>query len=138
MRIVRRARRSAGENYLTAYIVRGNRQIREVKVKASKRFRIAGDTYIVKQECIFTRVNGKHLDSVSYYTEGNPYPHSFNGMNDGIPYAEFNVLYGEDLYDMCVKLQSDKKMTYLLLLYVFVMVTSIVTLMTGFISIGGG
>ena len=119
------------ENYLIAYIIRGNRQAIKVLVKASRRFKVGLDTYIIKSDCIFTKIIDGKLASVSYYSEGNPNPYNFEQkVNDGLTYAEFDVIYGEDLYDILVKIQSDKKMFYLLLLNVFVFTIAIITLIS--------
>jgi hypothetical protein len=120
----------AKENFLTAYIIKGNRQERIRYIKASKRFREGPDTYIIKPNCTFTKVIDGKLKAVSYYTEGNPNPYDFNGKNEGLEYDEFDRIYGEDLYDMLVKLQSDKKTFYLIALYVFVLIFSLLTLIS--------
>lgn len=121
----------AKENYLTAYIVRGNRQALKRYVKASRRFREGQDTYIIKPNCTFLEKDSDNkLKAEMYYSEGNPNPHDFKGENIGIEEEEFNRMYGEDLYDMLVKLQSDKKTFYLICLYVFVLIFSIFTLIS--------
>ena len=62
----------------TAYIIRGNRQVIEREVKASRKFKIGDETYIIKSDCIFLKkVNGK-LKSISVYREGNPNPYNFD------------------------------------------------------------
>jgi hypothetical protein len=122
----------AKENYLTAYIMKGNRQCLIRYVKASRRFREGQDTYIIKPSCTFTEVVEGKLKANSYYSEGNPNPYDFKGVNEGIDYDEFDRLYGEDLYDMLVKLQSDKKTFYLICLYIFVLVFSLITLISVF------
>lgn len=123
------------ENYLIVKIIRGNRQCREINIKASKRFQVGHETYIIKSKCIKTEITGNKIESVIYYTEGNPNPHSFEKKNIGIEYKEFNELYGEDLYDMLVKIQSDKKAFYLIIMYLMVLSFSIVTMITGFFNI---
>jgi hypothetical protein len=113
--------------------MRGNRQILERLVKASKRFRIERDTYIIKSNAIFTKIEDGKLKSVVYYSEGNPNPHDFIGENTGLDKKFFNRLFGEDLYFILVKLMNDKKWLYLLVLYVAVLCTSLGTLITCFI-----
>jgi len=128
----------SSENFIKAKIIRGNRQVREINVKASKRFRVGNDTYIIKPECIRTKIINGKLESVIYYSEGNPNPHDFTPnknntyLNKGLSIKEFNTLYGEDLYDMLVKIQSDKKAMYLIILYIFVNVFAVITLISGF------
>jgi hypothetical protein len=68
---------SAIDHEFTAYIIRGNRQVIERQVNASRKFRIGDDTYMIKQDCIFLKNIEGYLQSVSVYTEGNPYPHHF-------------------------------------------------------------
>lgn len=127
-----RTRKTTKDNYFIAYIMRGNKQMLRVNVKASKRFIVNQDTYIIKKDCIFTRINKGKIESISFYSEGNPNPYDFKTINEGLGYDEFNVLYGEDLYDMLVKLQRNMKMFYLFILYIFVMVMSIMTLISVF------
>ena len=62
----------------TAFIIRGNRQIIEREVKASKRFKIGDDTYIIKSDCIFLKKIEGNLKSISVYREGNPNPYNFD------------------------------------------------------------
>jgi hypothetical protein len=120
------------ENFLKCKIIRGNRQVKEVNVKASKRFRVGIDTYIIKSDCIRTKISGSRLESVIYYSEGNPNPHNFREKNIGLKPDDFNKIYGSDLYDMLVKIQSDKKAFYLIMLYIFVLAFSVISLITGF------
>jgi len=127
-----KSKKTTRDNYFTAYIMRGNKQMLKVNVRASKRFIVDQDTYVIKKDCIFTRISKGKIESVAFYSEGNPNPYSFKEVNEGLTYDEFNILYGEDLYDMLVKLQRNMKMFYLFLLYVFVMVMSIVTLISVF------
>ena len=75
----------------TALIVRGNRQVIEREVKASRKFKIGDDTYIIKSECIFLkRVNGI-LKSISIYREGNPNPYNFSIAKENIYLQKFKV-----------------------------------------------
>jgi hypothetical protein len=127
-----RTKKTTKDNYFTAYIMRGNRQMLKVNVKASKRFIVNQDTYIIKKSCIFTRINNGKLESVAFYSEGNPNPYDFKKVNDGLSYEEFNILYGEDLYDMLVKLQRNMKMFYLFMLYIFVLIMSFIVLISVF------
>lgn len=120
------------ENYFTAYIMRGSRQILKVIVRASKKFSIDRDTYFIKRNCIITKILNGKLESVCYYSEGNPNPHNFKEKNTGLTYDEFNELYGEDLYQILVDLQKDTKTIYLIALYVAVFIVSLFTLTTAF------
>lgn len=121
------------ENYFTAYIMRGSRQVLKVIIKASKKFTIDKDTYFVKRNCIITKRCDGRIESVCYYSEGNPNPHNFKGTNDGLTDIEFNELYGEDLYQILVSLQKDTKTNYLIGLYVAVFISSLFTFTTSFI-----
>lgn len=120
------------ENYFTAYIMRGSRQILKVIIKASKKFTIDKDTYFVKRNCVITKKHEGKLESVCYYSEGNPNPHNFKDTNTGLSYDEFNELYGEDLYHILIMLQKDTKTVYLIALYVAVFIASLFTLTTSF------
>jgi len=120
------------DNYFTAHIMRGNKQCMRVHVRASKRFTVNNNTYIIKRDCIFTKIIDNKIESVAYYSEGNPNPHNFKTKNDGLTYEEFNVIYGEDLYNILVSLLKNNKLFYLILLYIFVLIFSIITLISVF------
>lgn len=121
------------ETFFTAYIMKGNRQTLKILVKNSKKFMMGKDTYFIKRNCIFTKIIHGKLESVSYYSEGNPNPHNFREKNTGLTYAEFDELYGEDLYEMLIKLQKDTKMNYLLFFYFSIFCMSIITMLSAFI-----
>jgi hypothetical protein len=112
--------------------MRGNKQAMRVHVRASKRFTVNNNTYIIKRECIFTKIINEKLESVAYYSEGNPNPHNFKEINDGLEYDEFNVIYGEDLYNILISLLKNNKLFYLVLLEVAVLVCAIITLVSVF------
>lgn len=80
----------------TAYIIRGNRQIIEREVKASRKFKIGDDTYIIKSNCIFLKKIDNILKSISVYREGNPKPYSFDVAK-------------KDIYKQTYKVVKDKK-----------------------------
>lgn len=120
------------ENYFTAYIMRGSRQILKVVIRASKKFTLEKDTYFIKRNCIITKILDGRLESVCYYSEGNPNPHNFKEVNKGLTYDEFNELYGEDLYTILIMLQKDTKTVYLIALYVAVFISSLFTFTTSF------
>jgi len=80
----------------TAYIVRGNRQIIEREVKASRKFKIGDDTYIIKSNCIFLKKINGILKSISIYRESNPNPYNF----------EIAI---KDVYGKKYKIITDKK-----------------------------
>lgn len=76
----------------TAYIIRGNRQVIEREVKASRKFKIGDETYIIKSDCIFLKkVNGM-LKSISVYREGNPNPYSFDIAQENIYINKYKVV----------------------------------------------
>ena len=114
-------------NELTVYIVCGNRQIVQRQVKATKKFLYEKDTYIIKPSCIFLKnIDGK-LKAISVYREGNPNPYNFKTLkglfiqNTGLKEDELNDLYGEDLYNMLVKVQTPNKMMYMLIIETIVL-----------------
>ena len=104
------------EKSFTAYIVKGNRQVIEREVTASKRFRLNEDTYIIDPDCIFRKNIGGQLRSVSYYREGNPNPYSFEKTNIGITSNELDRFFAEDFFNIIVNLEFDKKTVYMLLI----------------------
>lgn len=114
----------------TAYVMRGNRQVAKLYVNASRRFMFEEQIYIIKRECIFTLIQENNLESICFYSEGNPNPHNFRELNEGLEYKEFDEIYGEDLYRILIELQRDRKMFYLSLLYVFVAIMSLLTFIT--------
>jgi len=103
------------EKSFIAYIIKGNRQVIQREITASKRFKIGDDTYFVKDECIFYKnIEGK-LQSVSYYREGNPNPYNFKEINEGIKEGELDRLFAEDFYTIIVNLQPENRAVYMLL-----------------------
>lgn len=80
----------------TAYIIRGNRQVIEREVKASRKFKIGDDTYIIKSDCIFLKKINGVLKSISVYRESNPNPYNFE-------------LAETDVYGRKYKITVDKK-----------------------------
>jgi hypothetical protein len=130
----KKPRKVSRENYFTSYIMRGSRQILKAVIKSSKKFTLEHDTYFIKRNCIITRIQNGKLESVCYYSEGNPNPHDFKSdkVNTGLTYDEFNELYGEDMYDILIRLQRDTKTIYLIALYVAVLISSLFTFTTSF------
>jgi len=128
----RKPKKISKENYFTAYIMRGSRQVLKVIMKANKKFTIDRDTYFVRRNCIITKITDGKMESVCYYSEGNPNPHNFKDINTGLTDVEFNELYGEDLYNILISLQRDTKTGYLISLYVAVFIASLFTFTTSF------
>lgn len=107
------------ENHsFTAYIIRGNRQVHEREVKATKRFMVNGETYIIKPSCIFLKMIDNELKSVSYYREGNPNPYDFISTNIGISNKNLDRLFAEDFFHIVSNLQVKRKDLYLIVLVV--------------------
>jgi len=129
------------EKSFTAYIIRGNRQVIQREVTASKRFRINEETYIIDPECIFRKNIGGHLRSVSYYREGNPKPYDFQKTNIGLTPTELDRFYAEDFYNIIVNLDFDRKILYMLLLtlvnFVLLLVFVIFLVIAEFLLKGG-
>jgi hypothetical protein len=117
-------------SHFTAYVMRGNRQVAKLFVNASRRFMFDDQIYIIKRKAIFTAIVEGRIESICFYSEGNPNPHDFSGVNDGLEYEEFDEIYGEDLYRMLIELQRDRKTFYLILLYVMVFIMALLTLLT--------
>lgn len=74
-----------------AYIIRGNRQIIEREVKASRRFKIGDDTYIIKSDCIFLKKIEGNLKAISVYREGNPNPYNFDIAKEKIFLFKYKI-----------------------------------------------
>lgn len=60
-----------------------------------------------------------HLQSVSYYREGNPNPYNFEDTNIGMTEKELDRFFAEDFYSIIVKIQPTTRAVYLLLMSVF-------------------
>jgi len=107
------------EKSFIAYIIKGNRQVIQREITASKRFKVEDDTYIVRDECIFYKnINGK-LQTVSYYREGNPNPYNFREINEGIRDEELDRFYAEDFYNIIVNIQPENRSLYIFLMSIF-------------------
>lgn len=106
------------ERSFTAYIIKGNRQVIEREVVASKRFRVHEESYIIKPDCIFRKNINGILRSVSYYRQGNPNPYDFEKDNIGIKDEELDRFYAEDFFNIVVNIQPDRKTIYMLLLII--------------------
>jgi len=105
----------APEQTFIAHIFKGNRQVVQRTVIASKRFKVDDETYIIKPECIFLKNVEGYQRPVSYYREGNPNPYDFNSKNNGLSSSELDRLYAEDFYHIITALQPENRMKYVLL-----------------------
>lgn len=102
------------EETFTAFVIRGNRQVVQREVQASKRFRLDDETYIIRPECIFLKNIDGYLRSVSFYREGNPNPYNFEKENTGLTADELDRLFAEDFFHIVTNLQGDTRLNYLL------------------------
>lgn len=122
--------KEAMQSSFTAFIVRGNRQVIKKNITASKKFVIGGDTYIIKQECIFLKNDFGKLRSYAYYIEGNPNPFDFETeVNEGLDKKFLNKFFGGDFYNILLKAQRENRMLHI---FVIVLVNMILA-MIGFI-----
>jgi len=113
---------STTENEITAYIIRNNNQLVERKIKATKKFSYGKGTYIIKSDCVYRKTINRKLQGVIVYREGNPNPYNFDTLpNLGLKAKELSRIYGEDLFYMLVKIQSENRMFYMLMIHVAVM-----------------
>ena len=120
--------RDVEEKHFTAYVIKGNRQVVSRQVRASKRFLVDRDTYIIRPECIFMKVFDGNLKSVAFYREGNPNPYNFKTANRGLSSTELDRVFSEDFFNIVVMLQRDNKMTYMLIVVVLTLVMAMVTM----------
>jgi hypothetical protein len=125
---------SAENEMFTAHIIRGNRQVIERRVYASKRFIVDGETYIIRPECIFLKNIDGMLTSVAYYREGNPNPYDFESENTGINSIELDRLFAEDFYTIITNLEPEEKMRLMLVLALINMVIGSLALVMGIIG----
>lgn len=110
---------------ITALIVLGNRQIIKRKVKASKKFEYEGETYVIKPKAIFNKVMDGKLKAISFYRQGNPNPYDFTKTNVGLSSNELKKLYGEDIYNMLVKVNTTNKLLYMFLITLFILILNV-------------
>ena len=110
------------EKTFIAFIVKGNRQIINRDISASKRFWVDGNTYIIKDQCIFYKNIDGHLHSVCFYRDNNPNPYDFNGENIGVSEVELDNFFAEDLFHIVNDIEPENRS-----IYVFIM--AIVNLM---------
>lgn len=122
------------EKSFTAYIVKGNRQVIEREVTASKRFRVNEDTYIIDPDCIFRKNIAGQLRSVSYYREGNPQPYDFEKINKGISTDDLDRFFAEDFFNIVVNLDLKGKAIYMLFVIIVNLALLIVYLVWGLIN----
>lgn len=113
------------EKSFKAYIVKGNRQVIQRDVTASKRFMVDDGTYIVKDICIFYKNIDGVLQSVCYYREGNPNPYDFQDVNKGLSSNELDFFYAPDFYTIIVNIQPMNRMRYILLISIFIMMLNL-------------
>lgn len=130
--------KDSSDKSFTAFIVRGNRQVINREITASKKFLVGEDTYIIDSDCIFLKNIGGYLQSQSYYIEGNPKPFNFdNEINKGMTDNEINKFFTGDFLHIIVKAQREKRMKFILLIMIltlaFTMVTFSFTIMDVFI-----
>lgn len=119
---VRTKKDALNEKTFIAFIVKGNRQIINRDISASKRFWVDGNTYIVRDDCIFYKNIDGHLRSVCFYRENNPNPYHFNDVNIGITPKELDDFFAEDLFHIVNDIEPENRS-----IYVFIM--SIVNLL---------
>ena len=117
------------EQSFTAFIIRGNRQVVQREVQASKRFLLDEETYIIRPECIFLKNIDGYLTSVSYYREGNPNPYSFDKENKGIDANQLDRIFAEDFFHIVTSLQLDSRKNYILVIAILNMMIVIGILM---------
>jgi hypothetical protein len=114
------------EKSFIAFVIKGNRQIIQREVTASKRFRVGEDTYRVKDDCIFYKNIDDKLQSVSYYRESNPNPYDFKCSNEGLTEEELDRFFAEDFYNIIVNIQPENRGKYILLVSIFTLILTLV------------
>ena len=117
------------EQSFTAFVIRGNRQVVQRDVRASKRFVLDDETYIIRPECIFLKNIDGYLTSVSYYREGNPNPYNFEKENKGINANELDRIFAEDFFHIVTDIQMDSRRNYVLVIAILNMMMVIGILM---------
>lgn len=113
------SKQKQSDNAFTAYIIKGNRQVIKYAVEASRKFVYGEGTYVVKQECIFYKLENGLLEAISVYAENNPNPYDFETLNKGLPKETLNAIFEGDFYTILVDAQRENKLL-LLIITVFI------------------
>lgn len=122
------------EKTFNAYIIKSNRQIIKREIRASKRFRIEDNTYIVKDDCIFYKNIEGRLTAVSYYREGNPKPYTFIEINIGLTTEELDRIYAEDFYNIIVDINPENRGVLMFLMCIFNLIIGLLFMVTMLIT----
>lgn len=105
--------------------MKGNRQIAEKNVNASRKFVDGPHTYIIKEKSIFYKKISGSLSPISIYTEDNPNPHDFKDKNTGLSKQELNELYEGDFYTILVDAQRENKIMLMVVIVIINLVLSL-------------
>lgn len=103
------------ENEINVFIFCKNKQIKEFSIKATKKFNIGDETYIIKKDCVYTKKINDKLCLVSFYTESNPNPYNLKKLSEniGLSIFELDNLISGDIFNILVECQKLDKQKYI-------------------------
>lgn len=91
-----------------------NKQLKEYRVKATRKFNIGDETYVIKSKCCYFKKINSVFEMVSYYVEGNPNPFSLENYEDniGLNETELDRYIGGDMFNIIMECQEEDKKKY--------------------------
>ena len=88
---------------------------------------LGGDTYVIKQECIFLKNEKGFLHSYAYYIEGNPNPFDFEAeINEGLDTKYLEEFFSGDFYNILIKAQKEQRMIYIFFIVLFTLIFTMI------------
>lgn len=105
-----------------------NNQLMEYRVKASRKFNVDDETYVIKSNCCyFKKIHGVY-ELVSYYVEGNPNPFKLDNTeeNTGLTENELDSYISGDMFNILIECQEEDKKRYILQLVAITTVIAII------------
>lgn len=130
---IEKKRKTNKTRSIIAYIL-CNKQLKEYRVKASKKFNVNDETYVIKaKSCYFKKVNGI-FEMVAYYVEGNPNPFRLEDVksNTGLSEKELDAYIGGDMFNILIECQEQDKKKYIIQLAVATFIIAVIQFMAIF------
>ena len=118
---------------IIAYIL-CNKQLKEFRVKATRKFNVDDETYVIKSKCCyFKKVNGI-FEMVAYYVEGNPNPFNLENYEDntGLNEDELDRYIGGDMFNILIECQEEDKKKYTINLVVACFIMALIQFVSVF------
>ena len=101
---------------LTVYMLCKNKLIKDYIVMASRKFNIGDETYVIKKECCYPRIQDGYPEIVAYYVEGNPNPFDLKNIekNNGLKSGELENYIAGDVFNIIMECRKKDKTRYIL------------------------